>query len=74
MGIPLFIILILYLLLAACFVLFSLFLVYHALRFGVATISNVLVMIIYIVVSAVILVSAYSFIVSVDWMQTIQIL
>lgn len=54
--------------------LFSLFLVYHALRFGVATISNVLVMIIYIVVSAVILVSAYSFIVSVDWMQTIQIL
>lgn len=73
MEIPIFIILILYILVVACFVLFSIFLIYHALRFGVATVSNVLAMIVYIAVAVMMLMGAYSFIMTIDWSQAIAI-
>ena len=74
MEIPIFIILIVFLLLVACFVLFSIFLLYHAVRFGVASWANVLSLIVYIAVAILILMGSYSYVASVDWSQTIKIL
>lgn len=74
MEIPIFIILIIFLLLAACFVLFSIFLLYHAVRFGVASWANILSLLVYVLVTVLILMASYSYITSVDWSQTIKIL
>ncbi len=74
MEIPIFIFLILFLLLAACFALFSLFLLYHAVKFGVASWANILSLMVYIAVAILILMGAYTYIAAVDWSQTIKIL
>jgi len=74
MEIPTFIFLIAFLLLAACFAIFSLFLLYHAIRFGVASWVNVFTIIIYMAGAALIFLAAYRYIASVDWNQAIKIL
>ncbi|OGG91444.1 hypothetical protein A3H03_00100 [Candidatus Kuenenbacteria bacterium RIFCSPLOWO2_12_FULL_42_13] len=73
MQIPIFIILILYLIAAGVFAVFSLFLVYHALKFGVASVMNVAALFIYVLVAMAIIISSYFYIITVDWSQQIII-
>ncbi|OGG89926.1 hypothetical protein A3E04_03915 [Candidatus Kuenenbacteria bacterium RIFCSPHIGHO2_12_FULL_42_14] len=73
MQIPIFIILILYLIAAGFFAVFSLFLVYHALKFGVASVMNVAALFIYVLVAMAIIISSYFYIITVDWSQQIII-
>lgn len=67
MQIPVIIFLYLYLMMMTLFILFSIFLVYHALRFGTATIVNLFTMGLYLAVAAGILISSYIYINGVDW-------
>lgn len=73
MQIPIFIILILYLIMAGVFVVFSLFLVYHALKFGVASVINVAALFIYVLVAMAIIISSYFYVTTIDWSQQIII-
>jgi len=51
----------------------TIFLVYHALRFGVATLSNVLTLGAYLAGSAFILIASYSYISTIDWSMAINL-
>ncbi len=73
MQIPIFIILILYLMTAGFFAVFSLFLVYHALKFGVASAMNVVALFIYLAVATAIIIRSYFYITTIDWSQLIII-
>jgi hypothetical protein len=66
--------LILYLILVTFFVIFSMFLVYHAVRFGVATMTNVLTIFLYLAVALAILLISYDYIGTIDWTMAIQLL
>jgi len=73
MQIPIIIFLYLYLMMVTLFILFSAFLVYHALRFGTASIVNVLIIGLYLAVSAGILMSSYIYIVGINWDLVIKL-
>jgi hypothetical protein len=73
MQIPIIIFLLLYLMMVTFFILFSIFLLYHALRFGVATKTNMLTIVIYLAVSVTFLISSYIYIVQVNWSQNLVI-
>jgi len=63
MAIPIIIFLLLYLMMVTFFILFSIFLLYHA----VATMANMTTMIIYLAVSAGLLFFSYIYIARIDW-------
>ena len=67
MAIPIIIFLLLYLMMVTFFILFSIFLLYHAVRFGVANMANMTTMIIYLAVSAGLLFFSYIYIARIDW-------
>jgi len=69
-----FIILIIFFLLVVCFFVFSLFLLYHAIRFGVASWVNVFTIILYLLGTAMLVIVIYMYVISIDWNQTIRIL
>ena len=71
MEFPLSLLLIFYLVMAGLFVIFSIFLVYHALRFGVATRVNIFTLVIYLAGSLFMLVGSYIYIAGIDWGQSI---
>jgi len=73
MEIPIIIFLYLYLMMVTFFILFSIFLVYHALRFGTATITNLFTMGLFLAVAAGILISSYAYISGVDWELVIKL-
>lgn len=73
MEIPLSIILYAYLALATLFVFFSLFLIYHALKFGTATALNSYTILIYLAVATAIMLAAYFYIARIDWQAYVVI-
>ncbi|MEW6610487.1 MAG: hypothetical protein AB1352_02585 [Patescibacteria group bacterium] len=73
MDIPIVIFLVIYSVLVVGFLIMSLFLVYHALRFGQTTFLNFFTLSMYMVVSIFLLTQAVQFINTVDWSQTINI-
>lgn len=73
MEIPLNILLIAYFIMVTLFVIFSVFLVYHALRFGVATRANVFTLLIYLAVSFLMLFGSYIYIAGIDWGQAVKL-
>lgn len=56
-----------YYIIVLCFVVFSLFIVYHLFRFGVHSIENFLLLFVYVSVSILILFATYYFAVQIDW-------
>jgi len=73
MSIPIIIFLGLYLLLIISFIIFSMFLLYHAFRFGVANVTNMMTIVIYLTVSIVLLVTSYYYISQIDWSLRLEI-
>jgi hypothetical protein len=67
MQIPIIILLLLYLMMVTLFVLFSISLVYHALRFGTASLVNLLTLGIYLAGAVFILINSYLYLINVDW-------
>ncbi len=73
MQIPIVIFLYLYLIMITFFVLFSAFLIYHALRFGTASLINILTIGLYLAGAAIILMSSYIYIAGIDWDLVIKL-
>lgn len=73
MEIPIIVFLLLYLMIMTFFVLFSIFLLYHAFRFGVANMVNMATILMYLGVSALLLIFSYVYISQVDWSQNLVI-
>ncbi len=73
MQIPIIIFLVLYLLVVTLFIVFSIFLVYHALRFGVASRANVVSLAVYLAGVSFLLVLGVIYIWQVDWSQSLVI-
>jgi len=73
MEFPLIIFLIVYLVMVTLFVVFSVFLVYHALRFGVATGANVFTLLLYLAVSTGILLWSLGYVAGIDWSSSIVV-
>ncbi len=63
-----------YLIFLFFWVIFSFFNIFHAVKFGLANKTNIIVMIIYIVVSLIIIGVSFMFISTIDWNEKIDIL
>ena len=61
----------LYLVILGIFVLYSLFNIYHLLRFGFLTITNILVIIIYLAAASWLVVFSLSVLMTIDWSRTL---
>ena len=53
------------------FIVYSLFNIYHLIRFGFFSLTNILVMILYIIVSALLLMYSFELLMPVDWNVTL---
>ena len=73
MQIPIIIFLLLYLMVVTLFVLFSSFLVYHALRFGTASLVNLLTLGLYLAGAVFILINSYLYLIEIDWTSALII-
>ena len=73
MSIPLSVFLTIYLIFIFFFLLFSFFNIYHAVRFGFATMFNMLTLFLYIAVSLIILSLSVIYIGTVNWKQSIEL-
>ena len=73
MQIPITIFLLLYLMMVTFFVLFSIFLLYHAVRFGVASRANMVSITVYLIFTFGLLLVSYFYILKVDWSQSLTI-
>ncbi len=73
MQIPLVVFLLLYLMLVTLFVLFSSFLVYHALRFGTASFLNLFTLALYLLGAFLLLANSYSYLAGIDWASVIKL-
>ena len=73
MEIPIVVFLLIYLMMVTFFVLFSIFLLYHAFRFGVANMVNMATIGIYLVVATGLLITSYVYIARVDWSLSLVI-
>jgi hypothetical protein len=71
--IPLYILLILYAIFLLGFAFFSLFAVYHLIKFGFRSLGNFLMIFIFLGLSIVILFASWQAIVQIDWLQNIVI-
>jgi len=74
MPIPITIFLGLYLIVIIFFLVFSLFTIFHAARYGVASPVNKILLILYIAVGLGILLSSLIFINQIDWSQTVDLI
>lgn len=74
MTIPITVFLFIYLILVLGWLTFTFFNIFHALKFGFSTKANKYTLAIYIIVSALLLVSSLVYVGSVDWAQTIELL
>jgi hypothetical protein len=54
------------------FVLYSLFNIYHLLRFGFLSVTNVSIILFYIIVSSLLLYFAFSQLLTIDWSQPLM--
>ena len=70
MAIPLSIFYYIYLVFVAGFLLYTFFNVYHLVRFGFLTVSNVTVTVFYLIASILILTISWGYIGQIDWHQT----
>ena len=73
MAIPLYIFYFAYLIFLLIFLFFTYFNIYHLVRFGFITLSNLVVIIFYIIVSILIIAISWNYISQVDWTQSIQV-
>ncbi len=73
MQIPLVVFLLLYLMLVTLFVLFSSFLVYHALRFGTAFFLNLFTLVLYLLGAFLLLANSYGYLAGIDWAGVIKL-
>jgi len=73
MGIPLVYFFILYLIVIGIFIIGSVFVVYHALRFGQASTLNKTTMTLYIVISVLLIGLSFLSLSLVDWSQRVDI-
>ena len=60
-----------YLAVVLFFIVYSLFNIYHLIRFGFFSLTNILVMILYIIVSALLLMYSFELLMQVDWNVTL---
>ena len=74
LEIPLVIFYYIYLILVLVSLFFTFFNVYHLVRFGFLTISNIVAIAIYIFVSATILLISWNYIGQIDWQQSIPLI
>ena len=74
MSIPLSFFLIIYTIFVLFWLIFSMFNIFHAVRFGLNTPANKITLTIYIVASGLILLGSLIFISSQDWSQQIELL
>jgi len=74
MEIPLAIFYYIYAAAVLVFLIFTLFNIYHLMRFGYLTISNILIVIFYIFGSVAILAISWDYIGAINWHQSIQII
>jgi len=73
MAIPLSIFYYTYLILLAVFLFFTFFNVYHLVRFGFLSLSNLVMIIFYIIISILIITVSWNYIGQIDWTQSIQL-
>jgi len=62
-----------YLLVVLFFVIFSLFNLYHLMRFGFLTLSNLFIMILYIVMAISLLIFSFDILMQIDWTVELNI-
>ena len=60
-----------YLAVVLFFMIYSLFNIYHLIRFGFFSLTNILVMILYIIVAALLLIYSFELLLQVDWSMTL---
>lgn len=70
---PLYILLILYAIFLLGFAFFSLFAVYHLIKFGFRSLANFLMIFIFLGVSTIILFASWQAIIQIDWLQNITL-
>jgi hypothetical protein len=73
MSIPIVIFLGLYLLIVLFFLVFSFFNIFHAQRYGLATVTNQTTLWLYVVVSLTVLLMSLIYIGQIDWSQVIEL-
>jgi len=74
MGFPIAIFYYIYLFFVSIFLLFTIFNVYHLVRFGFLTVGNIVIICFYIAVSILILLISWAYIGQIDWQQIIPII
>ena len=62
-----------YLILAAIFLIFTFFNVYHLLRFGVLGLGSIIIILFYLTVSLLMIVISWRYIAVIDWQQEIRL-
>lgn len=70
---PLYILLILYAIFLLAFAFFSLFAVYHLMKFGFRTFGNFMMIFIFLGMCVIILFASWQAIARIDWLQSIEI-
>ncbi len=63
----------LYLMAVSIFMVLAVFLLYHAFKFGTASLTNLITILIFLMGSAFILLSAYLYLSQIDWTQSVKI-
>lgn len=74
MEIPLAIFYYIYLVFVLIFLLFTFFNIYHLVRFGYLTLSNIIIISFYITFSILMLIVSWHYISEINWQQNIQLL
>ena len=70
---PLYILLILYAIFLLAFAFFSLFAVYHLIKFGFRTFGNFLMIFVFLGIGVIVLFMSWQALVQIDWMQSITL-
>ncbi|PIS04640.1 MAG: hypothetical protein COT81_05450 [Candidatus Buchananbacteria bacterium CG10_big_fil_rev_8_21_14_0_10_42_9] len=73
MGIPLVIFYVAYLIAVAIFIIYSVFNIYHLVRFGYLNLANITIIFFYLFIAAGILIISWEYISQIDWAMQIPI-
>lgn len=74
MGIPIIFFYYLYLVFVAVYLFFTFFNVYHLVRFGFVSFSNIILIIFYLAVSTLILMISWQYISQVNWLEPLPLI
>lgn len=74
MSIPLYIFYFIYLGLVAIFLLFTLFNIYHLIKFGYLSLNNIIIISFYIIVTILILLISWRYISQINWQENLELM